>query len=317
MKRLALPWAAVALAACSTSGRDPSAARGWQRDWTADPPVLSATAPGPLYALSDVHGGYDRAVTLLSNAGLAHVAGDGTAAWTGGNAVLVVAGDLIDKGSQSVEVLDLLRQLEADAPGSGGRVVVTLGNHEAEFLADPENSKADALRSELGGRGVTAEQFASTSTRWGLFLHRRPIAALVSGWFFAHAGHSGGRSVDELSSQFRAAVDAGQWNADVLVASDSPLEARDWYAPSSLDADLTPLGARHIVMGHDPNAFGEPGRIGAHFAGRIVHIDTGMSPAVDNSKGRLLEVVGAGTAHEAAFSIDHGGDRTALDLSAD
>lgn len=295
---------------------DAGAAGPWTRDWQADPPVALATAPGTLYGLSDVHGGYDRAVALLTNAGLAQVSGDGTASWTGGNAVLVVTGDLIDKGDRSVDTLDLFRALEADAPRTGGRVLVTLGNHEAEFLGDPQNHKADALRLEIDALGLTPEQFASSDSRWGRFLQRRPIAALVSGWFFSHAGHSGGRSVSALEQQFRAAVDAGNWDADVLVAVDSPLEARNWWSSGVLDADLGALGAKHIVMGHDPNAFNEKGLVGAHFQGRLLRIDTGMSPAVDNSQGRLLKVVGAGSAHEVASSLSHSGASTGVSLTA-
>ena len=49
---------------------------------------------------------------------------------------------MIDKGSSSLEVLDFVMALQADAKKGGGTVIVTLGNHEAEFLVDPNNSKA-------------------------------------------------------------------------------------------------------------------------------------------------------------------------------
>ncbi len=287
----------------------------WHRDWSAHPPVVTASAPGELWALSDVHGGYDRAVTLLDNAGLAQVDASDNARWTGGNAILVVVGDLIDKGSQSVEVVDLFRELQADAPRTGGEVIVTLGNHEAEFLGNPEMPKAQALDDELATMNVTPEQFASTDTRWGRFLHELPMAALVSGWFFTHSGDAGGRTIAQLASQFQAAFEANDWSADVLVGATSPLEARRWYDDASLATDLAALGARHVVMGHDPHAFSEKGEIAAHFEGRLVHIDTGMSPAVDYSQGRLLEVVAPGTPQETASSVSHTGKRTTLDLS--
>jgi hypothetical protein len=288
----------------------------WTRDWIADPPIVTAAAPGLLYGLSDVHGGYDRAVALLGNAGLAAVDASANATWSGGNAVLVVTGDCIDKGDQSVEVLDLFRELEADAPRTGGRVIVTLGNHEAEFLHDPGNTKADALRAELGALGVTAGEFAAPTSRWGVFLHRRPLAALVSGWFFSHAGSTGGRTVDQLATAFRAAVAADDYGASVLIGATSTLEDRDWWTSAVLTRNLAALPAKHVVMGHDPNAFSEQGLIGAHFGGRLVHIDTGMSPAVDNSQGRLLQIVGAGTAAETAYSISHSGRRDVVSLTA-
>jgi hypothetical protein len=295
---------------------DSAGSSSWQRDWTKDPAVVVISAPGRLFAVSDIHGGYDRLVTLLDAGGLATVSKKGVVAWTGGNAVLVVAGDSIDKGDRSIPVLDLLRLLEAAAPKAGGRVIVLLGNHEAEFLADPENHKADALRLEIASKHLTPEKFASASTAWGKFLRRMPIAAVVSGWYVSHAGHNSGRSSAVLSSAFRAAVDAGHWDADVLIADDSPLEANDWWSTRVIAADLSAANAKHLVMGHDPNAFAEKGLIAAHFAGKLVHIDTGLSPAVDNSKGRLLRVDAPGTSHEVAVSISHKGNIDPVDLTA-
>jgi hypothetical protein len=287
----------------------------WQRDWSADPAVVVASAPGRLYAVSDIHGAYDRVVTLFAAAGLATVSAEGVVAWTGGNAVLVVVGDSIDKGDRSIPVLDLLRLLQDAAPGAGGRVIVLLGNHEAEFLADPENHKADALRAEIAGQQLTPEAFAAATTAWGRFLRRMPIAAVVNGWYFSHAGHNGGRSNAALSEAFRAAAEGGHWDADVLIGADSPLEANDWWTSGVIAADLAAAGARHLVMGHDPNAFSEQGRIDAHFAGRLLHLDTGMTPSVDNSKGRVLRVDGAGSAHEVAVAVSSKGNVDAVDLT--
>lgn len=67
-------------------------------------------------------------------------------------------GDLIDKGPSSVEVIKLLMALQIAATKTGGRVVVTLGNHEAEFLVDPNNAKASGpagIDPELAAKGVS------------------------------------------------------------------------------------------------------------------------------------------------------------------
>ena len=44
----------------------------------------------------------------------------------------VITGDVIDKGPRAIDVLRLLRSLQAPALANGGRVVVLAGNHEAE-----------------------------------------------------------------------------------------------------------------------------------------------------------------------------------------
>src|SRR5205807_8289411 len=100
-----------------------------------------------VYALSDVHGAADRLAALLAGAGIANPT------WAAGDAILLVVGDLFDKGPQGIEVIDALRTLETAAAAAGGEVIVLAGNHEAEFFVDPKNSKAtgsDGFDVELG-----------------------------------------------------------------------------------------------------------------------------------------------------------------------
>ena len=77
-------------------------------------------------AIGDIHGAYDRFLAILAKAGLADTRGR----WTGGRAILIQTGDVLDRGPDSKRVLDLLRRLEQDAPRDGGRVYALLGNHE-------------------------------------------------------------------------------------------------------------------------------------------------------------------------------------------
>jgi hypothetical protein len=101
-----------------------------------DPAVLSAQAPAAsvcgirtqerVVAVGDVHGAYDSFVAILKAAQLI----DTRERWTGGRAVFVQTGDVLDRGADSRKALDLLRRLERDAARAGGRVVPLLGNHE-------------------------------------------------------------------------------------------------------------------------------------------------------------------------------------------
>ena len=291
MRRLpAAAW--LALAAC----HDPLVytVETGPRDWTAHPAVVSLPA-ATVYAASDVHGGYDRFVALLSTYGLV----DASGAWAGGNAVLVIAGDMFDKGPKGLEVIDLVRALQPEAAAAGGAVIATLGNHEAEFFADPTNSKAessDGIDTELHTRGIDLVAIASGTDPHGLWLRQQPFAARVGDWFFAHAGYTKGRAIDALESALETAFDTHDFEDDAFVGGDSLLEARDWYGDASAVARANAaLGVAHTVFGHDPNALGSRGAIETAQQGALVRIDCGMSPDVDYSQGALLRIRNDGT----------------------
>ena len=93
------------------------------RDWGRFPPVVDRTTSEQIVALGDVHGAYDRLVHLLQVGGLARadVKAKGGYAWAGGKRTLVSVGDLIDKGPQSLEVLDLMMNLQRRGARGGGR----------------------------------------------------------------------------------------------------------------------------------------------------------------------------------------------------
>ncbi|HEV8385674.1 MAG TPA: metallophosphoesterase, partial [Candidatus Acidoferrales bacterium] len=86
-----------------------------------------AQSSARLVAVGDVHGDYDALVSILQQAALI----DSKLNWSGKNATLVQTGDLLDRGAKCRQVMDLIMKLEAEAPKSGGRVIVLMGNHEA------------------------------------------------------------------------------------------------------------------------------------------------------------------------------------------
>ena len=287
------------------------------RDWTAHPAVLVMAASPVVYAVSDVHGGYDRLAALLAKNGViaAIPRSPDAAEWKAAGATLVIAGDLIDKGPSALEAIDLVRALETRAAAAGGAVVFTLGNHEAEFFVDPGNSKADGkdgFDAELRARGIDPVAVASGAEPRGKWLRERPFGAKVGGWFFAHAGNTSGRTVPDLESALRAAHDAHDFNHDELVGPASLLEARGWYGDSqAAAANARALGAGHIVFGHDPNALGPRGAIATAESGLLFRIDCGLSPDVNDSKGAILRIRRDG-ASDVAESLDAEG--TVLEL---
>ncbi len=302
----ALAVIAVVAGACA------QAPVGRPRDPTGVPPPPTATtgalvdvdrtAPRVLYAVSDVHGGYDRLAALLAGAGVTRGVPErpDAIAWAAADAVLVVTGDLIDKGPQPIEVIDALRALETSATAAGGRVVVLLGNHEAEFFVNPTNKKADGsdgVDRELASLHVDPYLVAAGDEARGQWLLARPFGARVGGWFFSHGGSTHGRTFAELDAVLRAELVAHPtFDSPEIVGAGSILEERDWYSdPAVAPANAKALGARHLVFGHDPNALGGRGAIAVAQSGVLFRIDCGMSPGVDDSTGCVLRVRREGT----------------------
>jgi hypothetical protein len=283
------------------------------RDWQRYPAIVERTTSAQVVGLGDVHGAYDRLVALLLTGGLIRKAGGQPAgyAWSGGNRVLVSVGDIINKGDRAMDVIDLMRSLETQAQAAGGGVIVTLGNHEAEFMAKPGKNKSEEIRTELEKRGLDPDKVADGETEYGQWLHQRPLAAKVNSWFFCHSGETGGQTVPQLADTFRKTVDAGKWRSRFLIGPDSILEAEKWWRDrAAIDRDLAGVKAGHIVFGHDPGAF-RKGQIEEKFGGRIFRIDVGMTPPVDYSKGALLFIDRQGGT-DVATSLDADGTRKEL-----
>ncbi len=78
-------------------------------------------------AIGEVQGAYESLVKTLRAADLV----DEELRWSGGDAILVQTGDLLDDGTRVREVMDLLMRLQGEAEAAGGQVIVLLGNHEA------------------------------------------------------------------------------------------------------------------------------------------------------------------------------------------
>ncbi len=141
-------------------------------------------------AVSDVHGHYLNALHLLQKAQIV----DSSGKWSGDKTLLVVIGDSIDKGPSSIPMLRCWLDLQAQAGKVGGRVLVLLGNHEAELLAGANGkSVSPDLRRELDAEGMTAEQLTGDAPdpkgyKLGIFLRQMPLGAKIGSWLFCHAG---------------------------------------------------------------------------------------------------------------------------------
>lgn len=305
---LAGALAASTVFGCKGAGSDPGKPR---RDWTTYPAIATVSGATEINAVGDLHGDLTVTIRLLTAAGL--ISSSTPFHWTGGTKVLVVLGDVIDKGMNGLAIIDLLSSIEPEARAAGGQVIVTLGNHEAEFLADPSDSKTLVFQTELMNKGLDPERVAAGETKYGAWLTTRPLAAMVDGWFFSHAGNTENRTLQQLTTKYQTVVEdhlsasgrAGFYDPAIL-GKNSILEGQAWWAGSSvpasdvIDANLVALPAEHLVFGHEPGdvAFADDpqgerskGDMVQRYDGRVFLIDVGMSAAVGYSDGALLQIV--------------------------
>jgi hypothetical protein len=299
------------------------------RNWAQCPAVVTMQTMEVVYALGDTHGDYARLVDLLAGGKLiaAAPASPEQVTWTGGKSILIVTGDMIDKWKHSLNVIALMRALTASAASQGGQVVISVGNHEAEFLADPAGSKTTEFQNELTAASINPKDVANGTDSQGIgkFLLCLPFASKANDWFFAHAGSTSGRTLTQLIADVQKGVDADGYGTKVLLGTKGLLEARmkpPWWQKdgdtptqsiSRLLGYADALGVQHIVFGHQPGTYvfndgseRKKGTMFQNFHGLVFLIDMGMSKGVDYSKGGLLRIDVTGTQQTATEILPDG-----------
>jgi hypothetical protein len=248
--------------------------------------VVNPLAYKRVVAISDVHGMYDELITLLKAGEII----DADKHWIGQNTLLIIAGDSIDKGPHSLDVIDLWRSLNAEATLKGGHVAFALGNHEAQLLADHTGTGINpALAQEIAARGLSYDQLVSPDSNYGSYLRSLPGFVSVGKWIFFHAGLIPPGDFKATLNQVTEALQKGDYQNDIIIGQNSFLEQKDWWQ-NDLEGNLTRLtqaGYFGVVFGHKPTAFGAEGKI-TFVKNRIFKIDSGMPPQSGSHPGEML-----------------------------
>jgi 3',5'-cyclic AMP phosphodiesterase CpdA len=273
----------AALSAMAISGL------AWERDY----PTLEGSKiawsfePGRrIVAIADIHGDYNALVTILRGARLI----DRDGKWIGGpDTHVVLTGDLINKGSDSRLVMDLVMRLERQAPGL---IHPLLGNHELYVSAgrygamqaeDIEAYDDVGTRSgrrhvipavpdylQFDGSGYSRVKAAfSRNTRYARWIRSRNAIVKIGDHLFSHAGilpeWGGDASLGRVNATIRAWIAyfqgaqsrpawATRW---VIEEATSPLSNRAFrpdrrprYETSEIKAMLRAQDAKHMYVGH-------------------------------------------------------------------
>ena len=153
----------------------------------AQAPAATSTPVGRVVAIGDIHGDFDALTAILHRSGLI----DANGSWTGGSATLVQTGDFMDRGPQVRAVIDLLMRLQEEAPKTGGKVIVLLGNHEAMTILGDRRDQARTTHTAFADeesetrRNVAFDAYAKFRERVGE--PRVSGDALRTAWMDEHA----------------------------------------------------------------------------------------------------------------------------------
>lgn len=208
------------------------------------------TTEARVVAVGDVHGAHTSLLELLEAAQII----DSEQRWIAGETHLVSIGDLLDRGPDSKDAMDLMIRLQQEAVQAGGRVHVLIGNHELMNLGGDLRDVSEAEFAALGGRAAHRQAFSAEGI-YGRWLRTLPVIIKINDTLFAHAGFSSIslQPLDDLNAQFWAAfrevsLQANKLKIDGLVdadqtvlslpefAADTPAAFMAWETAAQADA---------------------------------------------------------------------------------
>ena len=271
----------------------------YDRNWEQFPAWHEVTGAARVCVVADIHGAFDELSATFSCLKVAERTTPDSFSfnWTGGNTLLVMLGDLTDRGLHSKQVYDAIMDLEMKAAAKGGRLICLTGNHEALLLNGQVEEWAKTLTSHKKQHyqntidsftrdGLNYHQAIGEKGIYGQWIRNRPLFAIVNGFMMVHGGLPNKPITrSDLAADFRDDIERGDWKKGIFMNHDSVLWNRDWWKNDELvDRNLQTLGVNGVVFGHTIGALGEKGKI-EHKNQKLISADVGMTPAYGNSKG--------------------------------
>jgi hypothetical protein len=244
---------------------------------------INFTTTGQVVALSDVHGQYLVTLKLLRE----HRIIDDNNNWIFGNGHLVLVGDIFDRGDQVTELLWLFHKLERQAPKSGGRVHVLLGNHELMVLTGDLRYVHKKYRYTMAVMKLPLNEIFSEESYLGAWLRSRPLAITINDMAFVHGGFSElllnkTNSLATINRLGQQSIDANpdEIGQDSLLQFMGTIDGPLWYrgyfdkeqvGKRNVDNILKKLNKNHIIVGHTSHE-----AIVSLFGNKVIGVDSSI-----------------------------------------
>ncbi len=243
-------------------------------------------------AVSDIHGQTGLFLSLLRAQKIIGAKNQ----WTFGKGVLVINGDVFDRGPQQTEALWAIYRLAQEAKAAGGSVQMVLGNHESMVLRGDLRYLAPKYLAVARLLQRTVPELYSKDTELGQWLRTRATVLKLGDTLFVHGGISPdlpkhAPELTALNAKIRARLGEGREalkddpQASWLFANHGPLWYRGYFSlprasSAEIDALLKQFGVKRIVVGHTTRD-----EIVSLYGGRVIGIDADLK---DSAPGELL-----------------------------
>ena len=252
-----------------------------------DPPERVHTS-ARVVGIGDLHGDLKATRSVLRGVG----AIDDQDHWVGGDLVVVQTGDVLDRGDDEKEILDLLDQVATEAQAAGGALIPMLGNHELM------NARGDFRYVTPGAASDWPDRAASFSPGGpeALRLASRDLIVVVNDTLFVHGGilptHAA-YGIDKINDEVAAWLRGDLAGPPAIMAErDSPQWSRHYSDDPDendchlLHQTLASLRLKRMVVGHTVQDVPNPA-----CDGQVWRIDVGMSAHYGGAWG-AVEIVG-------------------------
>ena len=242
-------------------------------------------------ALSDIHGQYDVATTLLKNNKII----DDSENWCYGDGHFVIVGDIFDRGPHVTELLWLIFKLEKQAEQAGGKVHYLLGNHEYMVMLNDLRYINKKYRQTEQILRTPYNELYGKETVLGRWLRSKATIIKINDNLFVHGGISlefikPGFNLEATNQKLRQSIADTErdkkWDSiygDYYYSS-SPIWYRGYFSKDfkkdQIKKLLRALKVKHIVVGHTSQT-----QVESLFNNRVFAVDTSIKNGVS---GELL-----------------------------
>lgn len=238
-----------------------------------------------IVAMSDIHGQYDVARSLL----LKHGVIDEDLNWVFGKGHLVIVGDVFDRGDQVNATLWMIYHLQQEAAAVGGRVHYLLGNHETMILEGDIRYLNKRYLTTTALLTTPYQNLYGPETYLGRWLRSLPLTIRINDQVFVHGGLSKDllkevATLEKINNIYHeklidtepAITTAESTKANILYGRDGPLWYRGYFLQSDfeekdIDRILKKVKATKLIVGH--TSFDA---IKSYFNGKVLAVDSSI-----------------------------------------